>query len=472
MNVKVLTGCRLGMALLVSMMVAAIALVPAAAAQEGGSPTLTVTAEMVNAHGGPNVTVPVVGVLWQGDQVDVIGYAADSGWWQVSLPDGGVGWVRDRGHNLAISGDIRALTAPADAAGADQEATSSLVFQTVSGGPIYVVEVASQTGAAISEARHLTTGVDPALSPDGQWVAFTRWDNERHGSLGGLWLINIDGSDERLIVDELHQPKSPAWSPDGTRIAISVQDGGRTDNEYRCTGQRPPDGPIYNPDDDNRSGIEVDFEWEDDGDVSMRFCYTLLPHPYWSMQLVDVASGAVEEAPHNRFSYTPTWDPANDWRLVYRDDEKGLVSVDINQGTSWAFTEEFAHAPTNDLNNHAPVFSPDGSQLAVSYWQNDHWEVHVMNADGGGRVRLTQTPASVLAEQSIAGQEPQSWNNAAPAWSPDGSQIAFLTDRTGQWEIWVMHADGSNQQPMFPDGTLDGLTLEYHDVDERVISWK
>jgi hypothetical protein len=35
-----------------------------------------------------------------------------------------------------------------------------------------------------------------------------------------------------------------------------------------------------------------------------------------------------------------------------------------------------------------------------------------------------------------------------------------------------MHADGSNQQPMFPDGTLDGLTLEYHDVDERVLSWK
>jgi sugar lactone lactonase YvrE len=461
---------QLGMAMLVTLLTMSAIGVPVVVAQEGGSPTLMVTAEMVNVHGGPDVTVPVVDVLWQGDQVDVIGYDADSGWWHVSLPDGGVGWVRDRGDNLAISGDISALSAPADASGADQEATGWLVFQTDSGGPIYIVEVASQTGTATSEVRYLTTGVDPGLSPDGQWVAFTRWDDTQHGALGSLWVINVDGTGERLVADQIHQPKSPAWSPDGTQIAIAVQDGGRLDYEHYC-GHSRPDGPIYNPDDDEPD-VRVVVEIDDDGGIDVKLCYTLLPHPYWSIQLVDVASGAVKEAPHNRFSYTPTWDPANDWHLVYRDDEKGLVSIDINQGTSWALTQEFEHAPTNDLNDHTPVFSPDGTQLAVSYWQNDHWEVHVVNADGSGRVRLTQTPASVLAEQSIAGQEPQSWNNAAPAWSPDGSQIAFLTDRTGQWEIWVMHTDGSNQQPMFPDGTLDGLTLEYHNVDERVISWK
>jgi Tol biopolymer transport system component len=44
------------------------------------------------------------------------------------------------------------------------------------------------------------------------------------------------------------------------------------------------------------------------------------------------------------------------------------------------------------------------------------------------------------------------WNNAAPAWSPDGQQIAFMTDRSGKWEIWIMNADGSNQRPMFSNG--------------------
>jgi Tol biopolymer transport system component len=60
----------------------------------------------------------------------------------------------------------------------------------------------------------------------------------------------------------------------------------------------------------------------------------------------------------------------------------------------------------------------------------------------------------------------------SPAWSPDGSQIAFLTDRTGHWEIWVMNADGSNQRPMFPDEVNDQLQITYDFVDERMLSWK
>jgi Tol biopolymer transport system component len=67
---------------------------------------------------------------------------------------------------------------------------------------------------------------------------------------------------------------------------------------------------------------------------------------------------------------------------------------------------------------------------------------------------------------------PQSWNNAAPTWSPDSSQIAFLTDRTGRWEIWVMNADGSNQHPLVTAEMLDGVTLQYNGMDERVLSWR
>ena len=73
-------------------------------------------------------------------------------------------------------------------------------------------------------------------------------------------------------------------------------------------------------------------------------------------------------------------------------------------------------------------------------------------------------------ERFIAPENPH-WNNAAPVWSPDGSQVAFVTDRTGQWEIWIMNADGSGQRPMFPNGVLDGLTLNYEGVDERMLSW-
>jgi hypothetical protein len=67
-------------------------------------------------------------------------------------------------------------------------------------------------------------------------------------------------------------------------------------------------------------------------------------------------------------------------------------------------------------------------------------------------------------------------DGADPVWSLDGRHLAFLTDRTGRWEIWVMPAPGGtgaggrDQRPMFKDA-LDGLILEYAGLGDRAISW-
>jgi hypothetical protein len=359
---------------------------------------------------------------------------------------------------MALSGGTN-LTNPVSAAAppaVGPSLTGVLVFQTVSGGAIYVVN------ADGSSLRQLTTGIDPVLSPDGRQVAFTRWDNDQHGGLGSVWVINLDGSGERQVLGEVAQPKSPAWSPlaDGNpneaRLVISAQSGGRLAKVSKCVGFNGDRPPAVPPD-----AYDIKVKIDQSGEPQL--CYDLPPNPQWGLRMIDVATGSFQDLPRDIFSYSPTWDPVNAWRVIYKGD-LGLVSLDINRGVTWALTR--------DRYDHTPAFSPDGAHIAVSYWQHDHWELHTLNADGSGRRRLTETPLRVLVELRMKGLPERSWNNAAPVWSPDGAQIAFLTDRGGAWEIWAMGADGGNQRPLFPPGTLAGLTLQYYGVDEHMLSWR
>ena len=78
--------------------------------------------------------------------------------------------------------------------------------------------------------------------------------------------------------------------------------------------------------------------------------------------------------------------------------------------------------------NYLPVFSPDGKQIAFMSGRDGNPEIYAMNVDGSNIRRLTNNQAG----------------DSSPTWSPSGSQIAFTSDRTGKAQIYVMNsADGS-----------------------------
>ena len=414
-------------------------------AQEAETPSqLTVVAAALNVRSGPALSHPAFTYLLAGDQVEVMAYDAALDWWEVRLADGRLGWVSGGPEYVAVTGEAT-LEAPSGSTSPTVAPTTgaTLVFQTASGGPIYAIDPSGGT------PRLLTTGLDPALSLDGQWLAFTRWTTDQNGALGSLLVMPVAGGAPRTLLIDSAQPRTPVWSPDGSQILLTVQHGGRITPERTCSGSRPP-----------REAFDIEVKRNG---REVEYCYTLPPNPFWGLRVVDVASGAFQDLPHDTFSYSPSWDPRNDWHIVY-DGTQGLVNLDLNLGTAWPLTE--------DVNDRSPQFSPDGQKIVVSYWQHDHWEVHRLNADGSGRVRLTETSLLELVQQELRGETAHSWDNAAPVWSPDGSQIAFLSDRSGAWEIWLMNADGTNQYPMFSGETMAGITLQYNGVNERVLAWR
>jgi Tol biopolymer transport system component len=77
-----------------------------------------------------------------------------------------------------------------------------------------------------------------------------------------------------------------------------------------------------------------------------------------------------------------------------------------------------------------PTPSPDGSRVAFGSQRDGNWEVYVASSSGGPATRLTRNRAI----------------DDYPRWSADGSEVKFLSSRRGAFEIWLMSSDTGAKQ--------------------------
>lgn len=246
----------------------------------------------------------------------------------------------------------------------------------------------------------------PAWSPDGSRLAVDRLEGKRYNTDEAIYVMNADGTGLRQILDlQLQVPVSVyqiQYSPDGSQIAFVQVD--------HSTGSRESDSltqlmvmdaggtnlrALTGPED----GQITSFSWSPDGS-----------------QFVLTKQFLEEE---QRFG----WD-------LYLMSAQGGEPVQL----------------TADGNSTHPAWSPDGSRIAFVSFEGGgfrHRGLYVMNADGTGRTRVIETDAI----------------DEYPAWSPDGATIAFLryADASeGDCRIMTIRPDGTGETEVANSSELDG----------------
>ena len=95
------------------------------------------------------------------------------------------------------------------------------ILETIYGTTLWTVDATGSGAHRLTHGR--TSAASPAWSPDGRRIAFTAY---REGEMAEIRVMNADGTGARRVVGNLRQPDtSPAWSPDGKRLVFARNTG-------------------------------------------------------------------------------------------------------------------------------------------------------------------------------------------------------------------------------------------------------
>lgn len=239
-----------------------------------------------------------------------------------------------------------------------------------------------------------------------------------------IYAVNVDGSQERLVLGGPLDQMQPEVSPDGQRLifvrTVGVSCCGPGTELYTADSDGSGVAPLFPPDDldDYRSDFSSDGKRiafsRGSGGGTVANIFIASPEGSNLRQLTIAGSSVASWSPDGR-------------QLVYFSGSR-LWVMDADGGNQHPITDAHAGADTS------PQWSPHGDRIAFGSTRDSlaTAEVYTVRPDGTDVVRLTTN----TAEDRYA------------TWSPDGSHIAFTSDRekSGEYSIWVMNSDGTDQR--------------------------
>ncbi len=246
----------------------------------------------------------------------------------------------------------------------------------------------------LNDARQLTAGpgydYQPDCSPDGKWVVYAKYD---HDAIE-LWALSLETGQTKQLTSGGAVNVEPRFSPDGSRLAfVSTSYNGRFHifagnfhdaelrNVQRLTGETRTSKPRFYY---SEYDHEISPVWSADGKELIFIC-----------------------------NHDHVYGTGGFWRMKA---EPGAEANEFySEETTW---------------KARPEISPDGKRMVYASYLGRQWhQLWVMPTNGGDAFPLSYGD----------------FDNLNPRWSPDGKNIAFISNRDGNTSLWIQEAVGGKQ---------------------------
>ena len=251
---------------------------------------------------------------------------------------------------------------------------------------LYLMDLTTRTLQQLTHTDELDEYM-PAFSPDGKSIAFVS-ERTRGGMMlpsvqasgsdprtATIYLMDVDGRNQRPLIDIEGAQRAPVFSPDGQQIAFESRRG-----EVTSPAENNDTLEIYVIRTDGTNKKQLTHNDVDDG------------HPTWAPNGKQIAfTGMVGDIYH-------------------------IFSVNAEGGTVKQLTYE------NTGSHYHPTFSPDGKRIIYVSNAHNHYTLWMMDADGRNKTQLTNHIGA----------------HFEPSLSKDGKTLVFSSDRSDHMRIYRM----------------------------------
>jgi serine/threonine protein kinase len=316
------------------------------------------------------------------------------------------------------------------------------------------------------------TEYSPTLSPDGNSIAFL-WNGQEDNY--DIYVRSIDSDSPTRLTTDPAPERTPRWSPDGRWIAFE-----RSSKIILISPFGGPERSLTTVDHDTQGPCDQRLAWSAD---AKRIFFSKVPQPGQSAAIhdIDIDTGVVRKLsnPSSGGDWCPVPSPDGKLLLIQRIDtgrSKSVLAELSDQGIAaerdvpwidgWSHTflpdskeviftrntrpvaflfragidasQEAKQLPFGEEGMY-PVFSRKGDRLIYMRRQMD---INMWRAPLASRAKD--------AESSAAKLSPSTRPDAVASYSPDGTRVAFVSERSGKPELWLADPEGGHLKRLAP----------------------